>query len=156
MCFRRYLFICWRIPSQGDASACPLPDALHPLLPLWLFLGFHPQEEWDRAGLSITSENDISFPGLPYPLDNGSLGFSEKFELVFPRGEAEQNLHLIHCLFQIHHPQNPNVIQYIKDAFYRWTTLKLLPMASTRNLGPSCITSPISSRFLMPSIENLK
>ena len=69
--------------------------------------------------MSITSENDISFPGLPYPLDNGSLGFSEEFELVFPRGEAEQNLHLIHCLFQIHHPQNPNVIQYIKDAFYR-------------------------------------
>ena len=102
-----------------------------------------------------TFENDISFPGLPYPLDNGSLGFSEEFELVFPRGEAEQNLHLIHCLFQIHHPQNPNVM-YIKDAFYRWTTLKLLPMASTRNLGPSCITSPISSRFLMPSIENLK
>ena len=156
MCFRRYLFICWRIPSQGDASACPLPDALHPLLPLWLFLGFHPQEEWDRAGL-FYEPLKMTFHSQVFRIHwiMAALVFLKSLSLFF-HGVRQNKIFIWYCLFQIHHPQNPNVIQYIKDAFYRWTTLKLLPMASTRNLGPSCITSPISSRFLMPSIENLK
>ena len=77
---------------QGDAPACPLSDALHPLLPLRLLLGVHSQEEWNRAGLckyerlAASNFTPSSSPGLPYPLDNGGIGLPEEFEFVFPRG----------------------------------------------------------------------
>ena len=103
----------FNISCQGDALACPLPDALHPLLPFRLLLGFHSQEKWNRAGLTtaLVSNFTISFPGLPYPLDNGSIGLSEEFEFVFPRGEPQSHQHLRHCFLQ--------TLSSMSDAFGR-------------------------------------